>query len=225
MTGAVRRRRSIGDRLAGRYAPVPCETACPDDSETAISNRMRPAARIRRSVGVGASIRVRLAVGVRLAGAVGCTLAVAVALGSGLRQHAGEQRRQADPKGDPAHAVLPGRPGGGVFRQPGEHLGDIHQADRGGEHQEEELFFQVAHPTEQDFVLLEGVLLSRRAGLDQRVVQDSAAAAARVFTRVGVTHRDQDVFHVVEAEEDPFCQADGQRFAGGSGGRRRSSRL
>ena len=173
---------------------------------------MRPAARIRRARGVGAAVRMRLAVGVGLAGAVSRTLALAITLGGRLRQQSGKQRRQADPKGYAAHAVLPGCPGRGVFRQAGEHLGNIYQADRGGEHQEEEFLFQIAHPAEQDFVLLQGVLLGGGTSFDQRVVDDASAAAAGVFTRVGMAYGEQDMVHIVEAQEDPLRQSDSQRL-------------
>ena len=173
---------------------------------------MRPAAGIRRAGGVGAAVRMRLAVGVSQPGAVSRALTFAKALGGRLCQQAGKQRRQADPKGDSPHPVLPGGPGGGVFGQAGEHLGDRSQADRGGEHQEEEFFFQIAHAAEQDFVLLQGVLLGGGTSFDQRVVDDASAAAAGILTRVGVANGEQHVIHIVEAQEDPLRQADSERL-------------
>ena len=116
------------------------------------------------------------------------------------------------PKDTPRTPVLPGGPGGGFFRQADQHLGDIRQADRGGEHQEEEILLQVAHPAEQDFVLLQGVLLGGRAGLDDRVMRQAAAPAARVLARIGMAYREQDMRHVGEARKDPLRQAHGQRL-------------
>jgi len=82
----------------------------------------------------------------------------------------------------------------------------------GGEYQEKKLLFQIAHPAEEDFILLQGVLLVGSDQLQPAGCVGCPAAAAGIFTGIGMADREQDVVHIVEAEEDPLGQSDAQRL-------------
>ena len=168
---------------------------------------MRAAYRVRDPNCVGGPLCFCRTVRVRQTFRMRRAFAFAVPLRGGMHQGSAQNRRQADPKRGPPHAALPGRPGAGLLGQPHQHLQNVCQSHGRGQHQEDKILFQIAHPTEQDFILLQTVLLCRRVTGDQGIAESCLAATLYVLARIGLPHHHQSMIHFGQSAKYPLSGA------------------